>query len=89
MLTPKIVDVSEKGQILIPVAMRQALGVKPQGKVFLLPRKKEKKIEIMPIKGTLVDELYGMFAHIEKKASWTKELERERRQDLMKEETRV
>lgn len=86
MMVPKIVDVSNKGMILIPVAMRRFFGVKPKGKVFLLPNEKENKIEVKPIKKDLVNELCGMFAHIDKKASWTGELEKERQRDLKKEE---
>jgi len=86
MLFPKVVDVSKKGQILIPVGMRKALGFRPKGKVFLLPFEEEDKIEVKPIKKSLVEELCGVFAGVDKKSSWTKELLEERRRDLKKEE---
>lgn len=86
MLFPKVVDVSEKGQILIPVGMRKALGVRPKSKVFLLPFKKENKIEVKPIKKSLVEELCGVFADVDKKSSWAKELLEERQRDLKREE---
>lgn len=88
MLIPRIVDVSEKGQILIPVALRRHFGVKPKGKVYLLPDEKEKAIKIKPIKKNIVDELCGILADVDKGHSWTQELAEERRRDLIREETK-
>lgn len=89
MLLPTIVDVSPKGQILIPAAIRKALGVKPNGKVYLLPHLKEQKIEIKPLKKNIVEELCGIFANVDKGRSWTKELEEERHRDLIRGETKL
>lgn len=86
MLYPKIVDVSEKGQIVIPANMRKALGIKPKGRVFIVPNKK--RLEIKPIKNDLVDHLHGIFANVDKRHSWTKELLKERQRDTKKEESK-
>lgn len=88
MLLPQIVDVSEKGQILIPVAMRKALGIRPKGKVFLYPKMEEGKVIIAPMKkDDIIESAYGMLARDDGK-KWTDELLKEKRRDLIKEETK-
>lgn len=89
MLYPKIVGVSEKGQIVIPAEMRKALGIKPKGKVFVVPDKKGGKLEVKPIGGRdILEHLHGIFADVDKGRSWTKELLEERKRDLIREETK-
>lgn len=88
MLFPKIVDVSEKGQIVIPAGMRQALGIKAKGKVYVVPDKKKKKLVIKPMEGKdIIEAAHGMLASGDGK-SWTRELLEERRRDLIREETK-
>lgn len=89
MLLPTIVDVSPKGQILIPADIRKALGIKPKGQVFIKPDSKQGKMEVKALtKDNIIDLAYGMLASNDGK-SWTKELEEERRRDLIREETKL
>lgn len=88
MLFPQVVDISDKGQLLIPVDFRRSLGIKPKGKVFVWPDEKEKKLTIRPLrKENIVEATYGMLASNDGK-SWTQELVEERRRDLIREETK-
>lgn len=86
MLWPQIVDVSDKGQVLIPVDIRRALGIKSRGQVLAVPDKKRRKLVISAIKGeNIVEATYGMLASQDGR-SWTSELLEEREQDLIQEE---
>ncbi|OGK08523.1 hypothetical protein A2767_05495 [Candidatus Roizmanbacteria bacterium RIFCSPHIGHO2_01_FULL_35_10] len=89
MLLPQIVDVSEKGQILIPVAIRKALGIRPKGKVFLYPKVEEKKMLLEPLEGNdIIESTFGMLAKDKSRGkSMTQKLLEERRRDLAGEET--
>lgn len=87
MLLPTIVDVSPKGQILIPAAIRKALGVKPNGKVFVAPDLEKKKIIIEVLEGEdIIDFAYGMLKRKKGEKSMTRELLEERKTDLKREE---
>ncbi len=83
-LVPTTVDVSPKGQILIPANFRRLLGIKPKGKVVILPKIMEKKLIIEPIDKEPVRAACGLFAAKDGQ-SWTKELIQERKKDLQKE----
>lgn len=83
-LFPTTVDVSSKGQVLIPVAFRQALGIKPQGWVILLPLPEKKGLILEPIADP-IETTCGLFAAKDDQ-SWTKELLSERKKDLRQEE---
>ena len=86
MLFPQIVDISDKGQMVIPVDMRRFLGIKPKGKVFVRPDEVEKKLTVTPIKeDNIIEATYGMLASNDGK-SWTRELVEERKRDLTREE---
>lgn len=85
MLFPQILDVSDKGEILIPVKIREALGIKPKGKVFLYPQIEEKKAEIESCPENIIEATYGMLASKDGRL-WTKELLEERKRDLKREE---
>lgn len=86
MLLPKIVDVSPKGQILIPADLREAYGIKPMGKVYLYPREDEKNIVIAPLKkDDIIEASFGMLAKKGGKPM-TQELLEERRLDNLREE---
>jgi len=84
-LMPTLLDVSNKGQILIPVAVRKAFGIKPKGKVFLYPLKDDKTVLIEPVEEDAIEAACGMFADNSKR-SWSDELLKERLKDLKKEE---
>lgn len=88
MLFPQIVDISDKGQILIPASMRRAMDIHPKGKAYLVPDVEKKRIVIKPMKKNIVEELYGKFADIEPERLWTKELVEERRRDAIREEAK-
>lgn len=89
MLFPQIVDISDKGQLLIPVDIRRSFGFLPKGKAYLIPDEAQKKLVIKPMKKNIVEELSGKFADIEPGRSWTKELVEERRRDAIREETKL
>lgn len=84
-LIPTLADVSKKGQILIPVGIRNALGIKPNGKVILYPLEKDKKVVIEPINKDPIEAACGIFADGSKE-SWSEELIKERLEELKKEE---
>ncbi|OGM69673.1 hypothetical protein A2975_01000 [Candidatus Woesebacteria bacterium RIFCSPLOWO2_01_FULL_44_14] len=88
MLLPRIVDVSDKGQILIPVDMRRAFGIKPKSWVYIVPDKKKKKLAVEPIGKDLIGHLRGILADVDPGRSWAQELVEERRRDLIREETK-
>lgn len=88
MLLPKIVDVSPKGQILIPVDLRKFFGIRPGGKVIIYPRQEKEEITIKPLKEeNVIKAAYGMLAAKDGR-KWTKELIKERKRDLTREETK-
>lgn len=90
MLLPTIVDVSPKGQILIPAAIRKALGVKPNGKVFVAPDLEKKTIIIEALEGKgIIDFAYGMLKRKKGEKSMTRELLEERKRDLKREEKKI
>lgn len=83
MLQTKIGDVSPKGQILIPVAMRRAFGIKTDGKVYIMPQSHTGQIIIESIKKKdPIEAAFGMIADIDPDRSWTKELVEERRAEV-------
>lgn len=84
-LLPTLLEVSNKGQILIPSAIRKALGIRPMGKVLLYPMIKDKKAFLEPLTKDPIEAACGMFANNDKE-SWSEELLQERLKDLKKEE---
>lgn len=83
---PTIVDISEKGQILIPVNVRKALRFKPKGKAYLIADPKKQTLIVQALNNDIIEELCGKFADTEKSVSWTEELEKERKTQLEQEE---
>jgi AbrB family looped-hinge helix DNA binding protein len=71
-----IATISTKGQLVIPVGMRETLGIAPGGRVALTLE--DGMILLRPVSEHLVDETCGMFAG---GSSMTDELQRERRKD--------
>lgn len=84
-LLPTTIDVSAKGQVLIPVLIRRALGIKPKGKVILFPKIKRKRLIVEPVEEDPIEAACGLFATKDGE-SWTEELLKERKKDLKKEE---
>ena len=90
MLFPTIVDVSPKGQILIPAAIRRALNIKPKSQVFVIPDLEKKKIMIEVLEGKdIIDFAYGMLKRKKGEKSMTQELLEERKRDLKREEAKI
>jgi AbrB family looped-hinge helix DNA binding protein len=71
-----ITTVSTKGQVVIPVGMRETLGIVSGGRVALTLE--DGMILLRPVSDRLVDETRGMFAG---GPSMADELQRERRTD--------
>lgn len=89
MLFPKIIDVSDKGQILIPVDLREAFGIKPKGKVLVLPDVKNKKIELKQIlSNDIIETTFGMLKRKKGGKSMSKKLLEDRKQDFAREENK-
>lgn len=87
MLQPVIMNVSSKGAVVIPAKIRKALGIKPKGKVMLVPKLKEAIVEVQAAEKDPIEFLSGYLKGKGKtKGSWTKELLRERKRDLEYEE---
>lgn len=84
-LLPTLLDVSNKGQILIPAAIRKALGIKPKGKVLLYPLKKDRKAFIESLDKDPIEAACGILADARKEL-WSEELIKERKEELEKEE---
>ncbi len=53
----EVVTVSPKYQVVIPLALRKALGIKPGQKVEV--RERDGKIELVPVKP--ISEFFGIF----------------------------
>jgi len=81
---PTTINVSPKGQVLIPADFRRLLGIKPNGKVMILPKIIEKKLVIEAINKEPIEVACGLFA-VKDGQSWTEELIQERKKDLEKE----
>lgn len=89
MILPQILDVSAKGEILIPAVLRKALGIKPKGKIFLYPVIEDKKILIEPIEEEdIIEMAYGMLKKKKGEKPMTEKLLEERKRDLIREETK-
>ncbi|MBI5356551.1 AbrB/MazE/SpoVT family DNA-binding domain-containing protein [Candidatus Collierbacteria bacterium] len=71
MLSPTIQSVSTKGQIVIPKAMRQAMGLEPNAKVMIRPFLADRKIELSPA-GNSIEELTGILKGWKKTATQIK-----------------
>lgn len=87
MLQPVIMNVSAKGAVVIPAKMRKAFGIKPKGKVMLVPKVKEAKMEIASVEKDPIEYLCGILKGKGKtKGSLVKKLLEERQKDLEYEE---
>lgn len=84
-LVPTFIDVSNKGQILIPAKMRKAMGIVPGGKVILYPFAKDEKIIVESVNKDPIEAACGLLASKDKRL-WSAELLKERLEDLKKEE---
>lgn len=83
MLQPVIMNVSAKGAVVIPAKLRKALGIKPKGKVMLVPKIKEAKVEIIRAEEDPIKALSGILKGKGKRTgSWVKWLLDERKKDL-------
>lgn len=80
-----VVKTSSKGQVLIPKEIRTRLGLRAGQKVSL-KLVDDQKIEITPIPLQPVEAFCGMF---QKGSSLTKALLKDRKQELMHEESKV
>ena len=81
---PTFVDVSNKGQILIPVNLRRLSGIRNKGKVLVYPTK-NKKLIVEPVADDPIKAACGFLADKDNR-SWSSELIEERKKDLSKEE---
>lgn len=72
----QITTVSTKGQLVIPSAMRESLGIKPGTRVAV--RMEGSHLIVEPVSETMVDELQGIFKG---GPSMADELQKERRSD--------
>lgn len=79
-----IAKVSEKGQIVIPSALRKKYGIKPKGEVFVTEM--NGKIVIVPLLRDPVKEARGI---LKGGRSLTQALLEERRKELEREEVRT
>lgn len=71
MVFPTIQSVSSKGQVVIPKAMRQALGLSPRGQVMIRPFLADRRIELSPA-GDPIEELAGILKGWKKTATQIK-----------------
>lgn len=81
MLQPVIMNVSSKGAVVIPAKLRKAFGIKPNGKVMVIPNVKEAKLEVNAIQSDAIKSLEGFLVG-KTKRSLTKILLEERKKDL-------
>lgn len=70
-LFPTIQSVSTKGQVVIPKAMRRALGLDPGIKVMIRPFLADRRIELSPV-GDPIGELGGILKGWKKTATQIK-----------------
>ena len=83
MLQPVIMNVSSKGAVVIPAKLRKVFGIKPKGKVMIVPKKDSSSLEIMPTEEDPIEYLSGILKGKGKtKGSWVKMLLKERRKDM-------
>lgn len=79
-----IVTVSSKGQLVIPSAIRKALGIEANSRVRVTVSKDKTKVLLEPLPKNPIETLTGLFkSHPHSLAD---ELVRERKNDLGKEE---
>jgi len=74
-----LVKLSSKGQVVLPKAIREALGIGP-GTVLKVAHKGQ-KIILEPITTSMIDRLYGKFAG----EALLKDLEAEHRREILRE----
>jgi AbrB family looped-hinge helix DNA binding protein len=85
MIYPTTTNISDKGQLVIPSAYRKALGIKPSGKVMLLPDIHNLTLTIKSVKSPdIISAAHGTLASSDGKI-WTKDLLADRKADSQKE----
>lgn len=77
-----LVVLSSKGQIVIPKAVREAMGIKPGTRLRVITS--EGKIILQPLPGSPIDRLHGKFGG----EDFLTELEAEHREEVRHEEAR-
>lgn len=75
-----VTSLSVKGQIVIPKAPREALGLRPGDKFIVLVE--GDKIVLKPIKGNIAERLYGRYKGLDLLADIEEEHQSEFRRDL-------
>lgn len=87
--TPVVTKITDKGYLLIPAKIRKALGMKPQGEVFLYPVIEDKKLFLEPLgEGNIIEMAYGLLKRRKGEKPMTEKLLEERKRDLLREETK-
>lgn len=81
-MTERVVKVGPKGQVVIPKAIREGLGIRPGERVAVDQQGAEVRIR----RSLSVDALYGIFAGT---AGGTEDLEREHREQIAREEAKI
>jgi AbrB family looped-hinge helix DNA binding protein len=76
------VTINKQGRIVIPVALRKALGVKPGDE--LVARVKDGQL-VLETRDALLDRIQARFAHIPRERSLVDELIAERREQAQRE----
>jgi len=85
MILPTTLDISNKGQLLIPSALRKALGFRLRGKVMVFPNLHDQTLTLKPIKAVdIVSAGHGLLASPDGK-TWTKDLLADRKVDQLHE----
>lgn len=85
MIYPTIADISNKGQVLIPSALRKALGFRQQGKIMIIPNLHDQTLTLKPVKATdIVLAGHGLLSSPDSKA-WSKDLLADRQADQLHE----
>lgn len=75
-----LATLSSKGQLVLPKAIRDALGLTPGTTIRIIP--KGRKILLEPVAASMIERLYGKFAG-EKLLT---DLEAEHRQEILRED---
>lgn len=75
----RVTLVGERGRIVLPVEIREALGIR-EGEKLVVEAQADGSIRLVPLK-RLVASAKGMYAHLEPGASWSEEILRVRREE--------
>ena len=85
MILPTTIDISNKGQLLIPSALRKAFGFQPQGKVMVFPNLHDQTLTLKPVTSIdIVTAGHGLLSSSDGK-TWSKDLLADRKSDQLHE----